>query len=78
MSRWDMMMTDRDPAALAADRGRQPWIRQGSEDADRDRKCWMKIRNGLRQMLQGVEELKGLPRSFETKKEQGRRVDTPG
>ena len=45
---------------------------------DKEHACWMKIRNGLRQMLQGVEELKGLPRSFETKKEQGRRVDTPG
>ena len=37
------------------------------------RQAWMKIRNGLRLMLQGVEELRGLPRSFETKREQGRR-----
>lgn len=33
----------------------------------------LKIRNGLRLVLQGVEELWGQPRSFETKKEQGRR-----
>ena len=33
----------------------------------------IKIRNGLRLALQGIEELWGLPRSFETKKEQGRR-----
>ena len=33
----------------------------------------MKIRNGARLILQGLEELWGLPRSFETKGEQGRR-----
>jgi len=33
----------------------------------------MKIRNGLRLLLQGVEELWRLPRSFETKGEKGKR-----
>lgn len=33
----------------------------------------MKIRNGLRLLLQGIEELWRLPRSFETKGEKGKR-----
>jgi len=45
------------------------------KDADRDREhaAKMKIRNGVRLILQGLEELWLLPRSFETKGEQGRR-----
>ena len=42
-------------------------------DAEREAAAKMKIRNGLRLVLQGLEELWLLPRSFETKAEQGRR-----
>ena len=42
---------------------------------DDERKRKMLIRNGLRAILQGIEELWGLPRSFETKREQGRRQE---
>ena len=39
----------------------------------KDRQARLKIREGLRLILTGIEELWRLPRSFETKKEQGRR-----
>ncbi|HUW12500.1 MAG TPA: hypothetical protein VM537_22430 [Anaerolineae bacterium] len=42
-------------------------------NAEREAAAKMKIRNGLRLILQGIEELWLLPRSFETKAEQGRR-----
>lgn len=60
-------MTDRDPTKESVFEYKDR-LRKIADD-----KAWMMIRNGLRQMLQGVEELKRLPRSFETKKEQGRR-----
>jgi len=53
-------VTDRDPA-------------RESVYEYRERIAKLNIRNGLRLVLQGIEELWGLPRSFETKKEQGRR-----
>jgi hypothetical protein len=37
------------------------------------RQAQLLIREGLRMVLRGLEELWGLPRSFETKSEQGRR-----
>jgi hypothetical protein len=39
----------------------------------KERQAKLNIRNGLRLILQGIEELWKLPRSFETKREQGRR-----
>lgn len=44
--------------------------RKGSPEAQRHA---LTIREGLRMVLRGWEELWGLPRSFETKSEQGRR-----
>ena len=49
----------------------QDFLDGTQEDTQTETK--LKIRNGLRLVLQGVEELWGQPRSFETKKEQGRR-----
>ena len=45
----------------------------GGTQEDTQAETKLKIRNGLRLALQGIEELWGLPRSFETKREQGRR-----
>ncbi len=53
-------MTDRDPA-------------EESIHEYKDRTAKLKIREGLRMVLTGFEELWKLPRSVETKKEQGRR-----
>jgi len=53
-------MTDRDPALE-------------SVYEYKDRTAKLKVREGLRLVLTGIEELWRLPRSFETKKEQGRR-----
>ena len=47
--------------------------RRDKEQEQRDHAAKMKIRNGVRLILQGIEELWRLPRSFETKGEQGRR-----
>ena len=47
--------------------------RRHTEHEERERKAKLKIRDGLRLVLAGLEELWCLPRSFETKREQGRR-----
>ena len=46
--------------------------------AEQERASKMKIREGLRMVLTGFEELWGLPRSLTTKKEQGRRTQMDG
>ena len=43
------------------------------KDTDKEKAAKLKIRNGVRLILLGLEELWDLPRSFPTKTEQGRR-----
>lgn len=75
LHRWDgdtlhvgdegVIVTDRDPA-------------NESIHEHKDRQAKLKIREGMRMWLTGFEELHKLPRSIETKKEQGRRQARPG
>lgn len=56
-------------------RARRGQVGQGKDMTgdEWEREAKLKIRNGLRLILQGIEDLWQLPRSFETKKEQGKR-----
>ena len=46
-----------------------------TRDSEREREARLKIRQGLRLVLRGLEELWLLPYSFDTKGEQGRRSE---
>ena len=46
-----------------------------TRDSEREREAKLKIRQGLRLVLRGLEELWLLPYSFDTKTEQGRRSE---
>ncbi len=51
---------------------RTPYSVAVSQDRGQKRRAKLRIREGLRLILAGIEELWGLPRSFETKRGRGK------